>query len=159
MAVDWIDMSLFGFKKIHMEGFRRMRTSSQIIYETFPQIILQIYIYVKLSQENEELTELGISISAIVVSISLALAHALLESLVILLEAKSAKISFFEYMLVCLTGRFGWVPFTDIIQKSNESHFVDYDCMEHMLCGGRLVYRQDYFFSDETLVNLTKLIN
>jgi hypothetical protein len=42
---------LFGMQEMDVVGFRRLRTVSQLTYETLPQILLQGYIYTKI-QDN-----------------------------------------------------------------------------------------------------------
>ena len=42
---------LFGMSKIDVLGFRRLRTSSQLTFESIPQVLFQLYILNKLSKD------------------------------------------------------------------------------------------------------------
>ena len=43
-------------------------------------------------------------------SIIFAVVHALMELLILWIEAKVFETPFFEYFVICLNGRLGWVP-------------------------------------------------
>ena len=112
--------------------------------------------YKKLSDDADQQEELGVDLTAIIISVCLAITHALLESLVILMESKSANLHFTEYMIICFTGRFGWVPYVENISMQRLQKEFDFDSLKYPVCGGSMVYKQEYFFSDETLKTLTK---
>ena len=66
--------------------------------------------------DNEKAKEeFGVSVVAIVVSVCLAISHALLECVFLYMEAQASKTSFFNYCIVCFNGRFGWVPYNDYL--------------------------------------------
>ena len=57
---------------------------------------------------------------AISISIMLAFAHAILESLFLYMEAQASKTSFLNYCIICFNGRFGWVPYNDFLIVSSQ---------------------------------------
>jgi hypothetical protein len=98
-------------------GFRRLRTVSQLTFETLPQILLQIRIY-SVVKNRQDVNSLGdISVSAIILSICLGVLHLLIESLLIYQEKMANKTSFLHYILISFNGKFGYVPFTGIFTK------------------------------------------
>ena len=76
-------------QKMDVIGFRRLRTSCQLTFESLPQIILQIRIFLYLNGNEEELEKLDISIEAITISIFFAVLHASIEFMFINLEKKA----------------------------------------------------------------------
>jgi hypothetical protein len=50
--MDRVFERLFGMQQMDVVGFRRLRTVSQLTFETFPQILLQTYIYYKLRDDG-----------------------------------------------------------------------------------------------------------
>lgn len=104
---------MFEMQKLDVAGFRRMRTISQLTFETFIQTILQcrmLYVF-----RNKPNSELEVSVQAIVVSLFLALFHGLLEAIFLAMEAQASKTSFINYCIICFNGRFGWVPYNDYL--------------------------------------------
>lgn len=79
---------MFEMQKLQVAGFRRMRTISQLTFETFIQFLLQLRMlsFFKKQLENGEET-LGVSIEAIVISLALALLHGFLEAIFLSMEA------------------------------------------------------------------------
>ena len=61
-----------------------------------------------------------VTMEAIIVSLSLAVLHVLLESFFLKMEAKATKTSFLHYCIICFNGRYGWVPFTDFMAEFNQ---------------------------------------
>jgi len=80
---------LFEMQKLEVAGFRRMRTISQLTFETFIQLILQIRMlqYFKEHKESGDQKELGVDVAAIVVSLALASVHGVLEAIFLAMEA------------------------------------------------------------------------
>ena len=54
-CIDVIYVMLFGMQKMDVIGFRRLRTSCQLTFESLPQILLQIRIFLYLNGNEEEL--------------------------------------------------------------------------------------------------------
>ena len=75
-------------QKLDVAGFRRMRTISQLTFETFIQLILQVnmLIFFKMKKNGEDAKKLGVSLDAIFLSISLAFLHGVLESIFLAME-------------------------------------------------------------------------
>ena len=76
---------VFGMKKPEIAGFRRLRTITQLIFETLPEFLLQLRIYFYL--ENSTSEESG-SLDIIMLSILFGMIHGVLEVLTIWIEAK-----------------------------------------------------------------------
>ena len=96
---------------MEVAGFRRMRTISQMTFETFIQIMLQIRMLIFFKFQSSDSVEFGISIYTVLLSVSLAFGHIILEVIFLYLEAMATKTNFINYAIVCFNGRFGWVPF------------------------------------------------
>lgn len=109
-------------KRLDVNGFRRLRTISQLVFESVPQIILQSYILwyslqpevINSLEPGEKL--LGIDQSVIYTSVVFALFHLLMEAALLYAEAKACRTTFLHYLLICLNGRLGWVPYTNILE-------------------------------------------
>lgn len=93
-----------------IKGFRRLRTISQLSFESLPQTILQLRILIyALNGSNE----LGVSLEVIISSLGCALLHAIFELIFVYLEAISCKTTVIHYFIVCFNARFGWIPFVN----------------------------------------------
>lgn len=79
--------------------------------------------YFREMKDKDAEYEFGVSITAIIVSIILALSHALLEILFLYMEAQATKTSFINYCIVCFNGRFGWVPYNDYLIVTSQQLF------------------------------------
>jgi hypothetical protein len=78
---------MFEMQKLDVAGFRRMRTISQLTFESLIQSILQIRMLMYFGNNHNEQEEFGVSVTAISVSILLAFSHAILECLFLYMEA------------------------------------------------------------------------
>ena len=112
----------------------------------------------------EELEKMGISINEILISIGIAVVHAIFEALLLWLEARASKTRYSNYISICLNGRFGWVPFTDFlldsksIAEEGESKKTKLDFTHiHTSCCYLKVF-VDFEFSDLTLGGLAKTV-
>ena len=108
--IDVIYKYFFGMSYQDIAGFRRLRTISQLTFETMVQILLQVRI---LLYNAESVLELGITTRDVWISLSTAVLHGLLEFAFIFLESESTKTSIMHYSIICFNGRFGWIPFTN----------------------------------------------
>ena len=106
--IDMIYNVLFGMSDMDIKGFRRLRTISQLSFESFPQILLQIRI---LLYTLDDSSALGVDVEAILVSLACAVIHAIFEMIFLHLEAVSCKTTKIHYTIVCFNARFGWIPF------------------------------------------------
>lgn len=108
---------LFEMKKLEVAGFRRMRTISQLTFESLIQISLQsrMLLYFNNQKDAGSIDEFGISVTAIIASITIAIVHALIECIFLYMESQASKTSFVNYVIICFNGRFGWVPYNDYL--------------------------------------------
>ena len=63
-----------------------------------------------------------------IISILVGLLHGLIEMFLIYIESKAAKTSKKNYIIVCMNGRFDWMPYENIL---NEAHFDEDEDEEH----------------------------
>lgn len=80
---------MFEMQKLDVAGFRRMRTISQLTFETFIQFLLQVrmLLYFQQKKTGEGIDEFGVSVTAIFVSLLLASIHGILEAIFLAMEA------------------------------------------------------------------------
>ena len=67
-------------------------------------------------QNQEAIEGYGISFGSIVASVVLAVLHCLLELVQLYFESKACKERLGKYYVVCLHGKFAWVPFIDNLE-------------------------------------------
>jgi len=84
-----------------------------LTFESFPEIILQLYILNYLRNSPEELELLDVTLLEILISVSLSIVHSLVEMMFVSLEKKANKTTWMHYLIICFNGRFGFVPFTN----------------------------------------------
>ena len=147
-----------------------MRTITQLIFESFIQFILQLrqFFYFQAVQSAAEAQDLDISVVAIVISLSLSVAHGILEVIFLQMEANATRTSFLQYCMICYNGRFNWIPYLDFIidfyqrgnlgqneeDLQNEEVVLDYEDISTKFCCAEL--RVNFKFSAETLQQLVK---
>jgi hypothetical protein len=107
---------LFQMKKHEVSGFRRMRTITQLMFESIIQFAVQFWMLSDL-ESSEDAEGFGVSKTSILTSLALAIGHMVLEGIQLYFEASACETSFVNYCVICFNGRFGWVPFLD---KMNE---------------------------------------
>lgn len=105
-------------QKSEIAGFRRLRTISQLIFETFPQLVLQVRIYFFFENNPDEMG--AVKLSTLLLSILFAVFHGALEMLILYIESNQYDLNFFKYFIICFNGRLGWVPMLDKMKNSNE---------------------------------------
>lgn len=122
-ALDQSYVYLFEMKALEVAGFRRMRTISQLTFESLIQVTLQVRMlrYFNAMNINNAQEEFGVSVTAIIASIMLAVSHGLIECSFLYMEAQASKTSFFNYCLICFNGRFGWVPYNDYLVTTSQA--------------------------------------
>jgi hypothetical protein len=98
--------------KLDVAGFRRLRTISQLSFESLIQIILQVRILIYSFNQPDVIEQFGVEIEAIIISLSFALLHTIFELIFLNMEAVAAKTTITHYAIICFNGRFGWVPFS-----------------------------------------------
>ena len=94
-----------------------------MMFESFIQIVVQIMIinYFNSLEEEQENSRLlsddddHVEIEGIKESVALAVIHIFLELFQLYFEAKACKTSMIDYSVACFNGKFGWVPYINII--------------------------------------------
>ena len=99
-----------------VRGYRRLRTISQLIFESVPQVFIQIFFlwYVKNYTNMKADSD---AVEQIFISIELAVLHTLIEVIYLCIENKIVKAVFSDYSLACMNGRLNWTPLTEKINK------------------------------------------
>ena len=144
--LDALFNKLFNLFSMDAKGLRRLKCISQTIFESVPQIILQIRILTAGAED------VGITLSTLIASLSAAILHLLLQIFLLHFESSGCKESILQYMVICMNGRLNWVPFIDKLtagSSSNESREYDYRKLEYQLCGKK--FGMDYEFYPTTL--------
>ena len=77
-------------------------------------------------------------------SLSFAVLHAILEVIVMRLEARACKTTLIHYAIVCFNARFDWVPFITSIgdpEAARITEIMDFDCIRAYICSfrGRII--------------------
>ena len=172
-------IKIFGLNYVQITGYRRCRTLSQLMFESFVQITLQMRILTNKDTRSTALDK-QIDLETIGVSLCIATGHALIEVLMLYIEANAANMDIVEYGIVCLSGRLEWVPFSKYYRKlstnklddnnsysynynynNNENldlRVLDYDDLQGTMCK-HLSYHLAFEFSKKTVKNLTQLLN
>jgi hypothetical protein len=65
--------------------------------------------------------DLGLSLKPLIISIGFSLIHAFCELLVMAIESKAFKTNMQHYAIICFNGRFGWVPFSNILMDTSSN--------------------------------------
>lgn len=97
-------------------GIRKLRSISQLLFETTPQLFLQLRMLT-----FEESQEFGVNVESIMISLSFALTHFFVEATVLYLESRAYKSKFVAYISTCLNGRLLWIPYTDLLMNPKSS--------------------------------------
>ena len=112
---EYLFNSVLGMNRTEVIGYRRLRTLSQLCWETIPQIVLQCRILYVLEVKATS-NEFEIDIGTLIWSIALGVAHLVLEGGVVWLDSKTLKMQFMQYAMTCLGGRVQWVPYQHFLQ-------------------------------------------
>jgi len=97
--------------ELNIIGFRRLRTSSQLTFESIPQILWQVRVLLWMRANDDQVDDLDVTENAILISLACAMIHGLIEMLYFWIESKACKTTYLHYILICFNGRFGWVPY------------------------------------------------
>eukprot|EP01083_Nonionella_stella_P117950 351941_1 len=119
---DMVFKKLFGMNRTQIIGYRRLRTLSQLFFESIPQICLQLRIlWVIRMEKKDDDVDYGVDERNIMWSIMFAILHGLLEASILYLDSRALKMTFIQYAIVCLGARVGWIPF---------NHLIEYDIQQ-----------------------------
>ena len=125
-----------------------MRTISQLIFETLPQIFLQVRILLYFRDaiggsavlDDDVFVETGIL--TIIISILFAITHGVLEFTALYIEAKVFNQYFLEYFVVGFNGQLMWAPRANLIKDkeyiasiTGEGNYLEYDNLSGVICG------------------------
>jgi len=125
---------------------RRLRTITQMIFESVPQLIIQILMMIYLQ-------DLGVTPLALGSSIGLAGAHLIFETFLLYLEKTASLCSFKYYTATFMNARLNWIPFIERISRYRdveESRVYDYQNIKYKLCGKYFI--MDYKFLPKPLL-------
>eukprot|EP01084_Bolivina_argentea_P002010 3706_1 len=118
----------FKMNTTQIVGYRRLRTLSQLFFETIPQIILQLRILWVIRWTAADMDNIfQIDEITLIWSIVLAITNLCLEAGIILFESKALKTSFLQYSLTCLSGRVQFIPYKSLIENIVTNQYY----MEH----------------------------
>lgn len=104
-----------------------------------------------------------LSSTELLISMSLAILHLILELAFLKVEAKAMKTNIWNYSVICFNARFMFVPFTDKFYSlcshitSNWKEPLDYDNIKTTICEGKGCIAKcnetsfTYMFSDATI--------
>eukprot|EP01084_Bolivina_argentea_P080713 146175_1 len=127
---EWIDKKVFeewlNMNRTEIMGYRRLRTLSQLFFETMPQILLQLRILWVIEWAGNN-NVFQIELNTLFVSIGLAICHLLLEGGIIFLDKSAFKLNFMQYSLECLGGRAQFIPFQHLIANIIRNQLFIYD--------------------------------
>ena len=70
---------------------------------------------------EDELKALDISIEAILISISFAVLHAIIEIIFLNLEKQANKTTMMHYLIISFNGRFGYIPYIHLFASNKSS--------------------------------------
>ena len=77
-----------GMSNMDVKGYRRLRTLSQLTFESLPQLFTML---IFISFYSEEAKERGVTMSEIYISLVFAIAHMVTEASLLYIEAKAVK--------------------------------------------------------------------
>ena len=157
---NYLFIRLFEMNRMDVLGFRRLRTFSQLTFESITQIFIQGWIYYKLKTHDDlaDEKEIKVSVEAIVFSMCTAVIHAILEIIMLVIEKWAYRSSMMHFSSVCLTGTFGWVPFTNLLRDTErgevmdegiKNHVFDYEDIGTRVCG--IDFQYEFSFAGNTL--------
>eukprot|EP01083_Nonionella_stella_P077456 211555_1 len=160
---DVLFKNVFGMNKTQIIGYRRLRTLSQLFFETFLQVVLQLRILYDVRWSGKQNVEYSITEETLLWSIFFAALHLILEAIIVHLDSRALKMGFTKYAIVCLGARVGWIPYSHLIEKritqpstSDDIVVYDYDRIEaNVLCKR---YSLTYTFSNEYLETFSQIL-
>ena len=179
---DWMEEHFFynclKVTRVELTGYRRLRTLAQLLFETFPSLILQLRILSSIDGNNNSDNKLKLTPESLFLSIFFAMSHMFFEGVIIKLDSSACHLSMYEYCIVCMNARLSWIPYANIlIMKSvgnNNNSIINNSSMLQMnklfqfaslnfeeivsnfMC---LKYKLDFEFGKDSWKILTKYIN
>ena len=77
-----------GMSNMDVKGYRRLRTLSQLTFESIPQLITML-IFITLYSEQAKTR--GVTLSEVYISLGFAFAHMVTEFMLLVIEARAVK--------------------------------------------------------------------
>ena len=76
------------------------------------------------------------------ISVMVGTLHGLIETFLVYIESRAAKTSKKNYIIVCMNGRFDWLPYENILRETilnedgehDQSMALDYGNISHTIC-------------------------
>ena len=172
-AEDYVFKELVGMTRMELIGYRRLRTLSQILFESLPQMVLQLRIISVINHSDSSVSGSfefnsfnGVSTNSLFVSVLFACLHILFEGLMIYLDSQACSMPFWEYAIICLNARLNWVPYSHLIEstytykdsnvKSNVKMLDFEKIYSKFFCFN---YKLDYQFSDLSFKSFEKYLS
>ena len=115
---DWMEIQFFrrflGISRMELIGYRRLRTLSQLLFESFPSIVLQLrMLYVLGNETNDE--KVDVSYQSLYFSLLFALLHTLMEGCILYLDSKVG-------VFLCILNSFVFeYPCTTTLKKQQQT--------------------------------------
>ena len=102
-----------GLDRMAFEGFRRQRNVSQILYEGFPQLLLQSILLFGANGNNKNTrnNDIAVEASLLFISIIFTIVNIVFQTTRLYVESKAVSESFSGYALNCIMARVAWIPF------------------------------------------------
>ena len=133
---------LLGMSKPQCIAYRRQRTATQLFFSTIPMLFLQMRLWRSLSvvygYRDEFLTTV----------IMIGFMHIFIEMILIMNEMAAYRISFKNYVITLLMGRFNCVPYYNLFvedESQTTRYELNYNRITSRFCG--IVFRHEYYFS------------
>ena len=171
---DWMEEHFFytilSVSRMELLGYRRLRTLAQLLFETFPSLILQVRILSVIGiDSNNTMNKYNVTPYSLFFSILFALLHMVFEGIIIKLDSSACNLSMYQYCIVCMNARLSWIPFANIltsksiVDNNNFINTLSYhtslnfeNIVSKFLC---LNYKLDFEFGKESWHMLMKYIN
>eukprot|EP01084_Bolivina_argentea_P121455 215222_1 len=106
----------FGMSRMDWLSFRKQKLIAQLFFETIPQVILQVLLFLSIIK-GKELS--GVTDSDLILSICSAGVNFIIQIFRLIFESRAVQETFIEYSLNCITARYEWVPFKHNIEQFN----------------------------------------
>ena len=161
-AVDGFFWNVFGMTYMDSQGFRSQRTKMQLNLESIPQIVIQVYLVFRIqSLDPAEAMVLDIGWKPILISLSFAVIHLILEVFNLYFESSTSGSFPMHYMMSCYNARQGWIPQQHDfdIADGETSSVIEFDNKEKMFCFEKLGYSVPFEFTEQSLNTLEGIIS
>ena len=161
---DWFEKDVFQpflkISRMELIGYRRLRTLAQLLFETFPTVILQLDILSEISSDNSG-DGAKVSVRSLYLSLGFATLHCVMEMMILYLDCNACHLSFAQYAVICLNARLSWVPFLNLFGDSssgtrNDKQVWDLNFEKIVSDAFCVNYQLDFEFSPMSLKLFTK---